>query len=118
MNSMDGDIRLYNAVKWKRTAVEPSKSVRLDEAVRKFLDEQVSPRQALFSQVAEVWDRLLPAQLAAHCEIAELSGGQMDIRVDSPSYMYELQLCSSELLKELQRQCPKARLTRIKFVVA
>ncbi|MHC4494517.1 MAG: hypothetical protein ACYSYM_01700 [Planctomycetota bacterium] len=40
------------------------------------------------------------------------------MRVDSSSYMYELQLCSSELLEELQQQCPKARLTRIKFTVA
>jgi hypothetical protein len=40
------------------------------------------------------------------------------VQVDSPSYVYELQLCSSELLNELQQQCPKARLTRIKFVVA
>lgn len=82
------------------------------------MDEQIFPKQARFSQIAEVWSRLLPTQLAGHCEIVELSSGQLDVQVDSPSYMYELQLCSSELLKELQRQCPKARLTRIKLVVA
>jgi predicted nucleic acid-binding Zn ribbon protein len=86
--------------------------------VRELVDEQIFPKQVRFSQVAEVWSRLLPAQLAGHCKIVELSGGQLDVQVDSPSYMYELQLCSSELLKELQRQCPKARLTRIKLVVA
>ena len=115
---MDEDTRLRNAVKWKRAAIKPNSAVRLDQAVREFMEEQVSPRQARFSQVAEVWSQLLPAQLAGHCEIVNLSGGQLDVQVDSPSYMYELQLCSSELLKELQRQCPKARLTRIKLVVA
>jgi predicted nucleic acid-binding Zn ribbon protein len=114
---MDKDTRLRNAVKWPRARTSCG-TVRLDQAVRELVDEQIFPRQARFSQVAEVWGQLLPAQLARHCEIADLSGGQLDVQVDSPSYMYELQLCSSELLKELQRQCPKVRLTRIKFVVA
>jgi predicted nucleic acid-binding Zn ribbon protein len=114
---MDEDTRLHNAAAW-RGARKPRGAVRLDQAVRELVDEQIFPRQARFSQVAEVWSQLLPAQLAGHCEIVDLSGGQLDVQVDSPSYTYELQLCSSELLKELQRQCPKARLTRIKFVVA
>lgn len=114
---MDEDTRLRNAVEWRR-ARKPYGTVRLDQAVRELVDEQIFPRQARFSRVAEVWCQLLPAQLARHCEIVEVSGGQLDVQVDSPSYMYELQLCSSELLEELQRQCPKVRLTRIKFVVA
>jgi hypothetical protein len=31
--------------------------------------------------------------------------------------MYELQLLSSDLLKELDRQCPQARIQEIKFAV-
>jgi hypothetical protein len=92
--------------------------VRLDQAIRELVDEQIEPRQVRFSQVAEAWSRLLPASLSRHCEIADVAGGQLDIQVDSPSYLYELQLCSSELLEELQRQCPRVRLTKIKFVVA
>lgn len=114
---MDRNARSYNVA--EQPGVRNSRgAIRLDQAVRELVDEQISPLQARYSQVAEAWSQLLPAQLAGHCEIVELSGGQLDVRVDSPSYMYELQLCSSELLKELQRQCPKARLTRIKFVVA
>jgi predicted nucleic acid-binding Zn ribbon protein len=114
---MDEDTRLRNAVEWRR-ARNSYRTVRLDQAVRELVDEQILPRQARFSRVADVWSQLLPAQLARHCEIVDLSGGQLDVQVDSPSYMYELQLCSSALLQELQRQCPKARLTRIKLVVA
>ena len=117
MNPMDEDTRLRNAVKWQ-AARKPYSAVRLDQAVRELVDEQVMPRQARFSRVAEAWGRLLPAQLSAHCEIKDIAGGQLDVQVDSPSYLYELQLCSSELLDELQRQCPKVRLTKIKFVVA
>jgi hypothetical protein len=115
---MDQDSRLRNAVKWKRAALRQNSAIRLDQAARVFIDEQVSPRQARFSQIADAWERLLPAQLSAHCEIVGIAGGQLDVQVDSPSYLYELQLCSAELLDELQRQCPKVRLTKIKFVVA
>ena len=93
------------------------RTVRLGEVVEQLMAEQISPRQEKFSSIAEVWNLMLPAELAQHCEIVGVSGGQLKVQVDSPSYMYELQLCSSELLEELQQQCPKARLTKIKFVV-
>jgi hypothetical protein len=79
---------------------------------------QVSPRQAKYGAVVELWQRILPLELRRHCEITDISGGQLTVRVDSPSYKYELHLCGSEILKELQRQCPKLRLTKIKFVVS
>jgi predicted nucleic acid-binding Zn ribbon protein len=93
-------------------------AVRLGEVAQQLMAEQISPRQEKFSSVAEVWNLMLPAELAQHCEIVGVSGGQLKVQVDSPSYMYELQLCSSQLLEELQQQCPKARLTKIKFIVA
>jgi hypothetical protein len=101
-----------------RTKRRLDRTVRLGEAVQQLMEEQISPRQARFGVVAELWGRLLPAEICRHCEIVDVSGGQLKVEVDSPSYKYELQLCSSELLKELQRQCPKVRLTKIKFIVA
>ncbi len=108
---------LHNAAEGRRLQ-KSDRTVRLGDAVQQFLAEQVSPRQARFGAVAELWSQLLPAELCRHCEIVDISGGQLKVRVDSPAYKYELQLCSSELLEELQQQCPKARLTKIKFVVA
>ena len=108
---------LHNAVEGQRVR-KSDRTVRLGDAVQQFLAEQVSPRQARFGAVAELWSQLLPAELCRHCEIVDISGGQLKVRVDSPAYKYELQLCSSELLEELQQQCPRARLTKIKFVVA
>ena len=92
-----------------------SGAVSLGRAAQQLLTEQIAPQQAKFSQIDDVWRDLLPAALQQHCEIVDISGGQLDVRVDSPSYVYELQLCSSELLSELQRLCPRARLTKIKF---
>jgi hypothetical protein len=113
---MDEEERLLNATRWRRSWKSYS-AANLGKVARQLMDERISPQQARFSEVAEVWSRLLPVELCGHCEIIDISGGQLKVQVDSPSYMYELQLCSSELLNELQWQCPKARLTKIKFVI-
>jgi hypothetical protein len=114
---MDEDERLLNATRWRRSWKSYS-AANLGKVAQQLLDERISPQQARFSQIAEVWSRLLPAGLCGHCEIIDISGGQLEVQADSPSYMYELKLCSSELLEELQRQCPRTRLTKIKLVVA
>lgn len=113
----EGEQLLRNAVEGRRVR-KPDRTVRLGDTVQRFMAEQVSPRQVRFGAVVELWGQLLPAELYRHCEIVDISGGQLKVKVDSPAYKYELQLCSSELLEELQQQCPKARLTEIKFVVA
>ncbi len=108
--------QLLHKVVEEQRARKSDKTVRLGDVVEQFLTEQVSPKQARFGAVAELWNQLLPEELCRHCEIVDISGGRLKVKVDSPAYKYELQLCSSELLKELQQQCPKARLTEIKFV--
>jgi predicted nucleic acid-binding Zn ribbon protein len=113
---MDDEERLLNAVKWRK-APKPYNASSIGQVAQQLMDERISPLQARFSKIAEFWSQLLPVELSGHCEIIDISGGQLTVQADSPSYVYELQLCSPELLKELQRQCPKARLAKIKFVV-
>jgi len=114
---MDEEERLLNATRWRRSW-KSYRAASLGQVAQQLMDKRISPQQARFSQIAEVWSGLLPAELCGHCEIVDISGGQLTVQVDSPSYMYELKLCSSELLEELQRQCPRVRLTKIKLVVA
>jgi len=113
----EGEQLLRDAAKG-RLVKKFDRTAKVGDVVQTFVTKWVSPRQAKFSTVVEVWSRLIPAELCKHCEIVDVSGGRLKVRVDSPSYKYELQLCSSELLKELQQQCPKVRLTEIKFVIA
>ena len=93
-------------------------AIRLDGAVEELIDNQISPRQASFDLVSELWSQLLPPELARHCKIAGISGGLLKVIVDSPTYMHELRLCSSELLKGLQQRCLRARIKKIKIVLA
>lgn len=112
---MSEGAQIYNAVR-HRVKQRPYETVRLGEAVEQLMDGQVSPRQAKYGAVVEHWRRILPVELRRHCEITDISGGQLTVRVDSPSYKYELHLCRSEILEELQRQCPKVRLTKIRLM--
>ena len=93
-------------------------AVRLGECARELMENRIGPQQARFGPIADVWNQLLPTELRRHCKIAGISGGQLKVAVDLPAYKYELQLCSSELVSELQQQCPRAQIKEIKFVVA
>ena len=114
---MSEGAQIYEAIRQKKTR-RPDRTVRIGDIANKFMGEQVCPRQNKYGAVVEIWRRILPLELSQHCEITDLAGGQLTVKADSPSYKYELHLCSSELLKELQVQCPGVRLTKIKFVIA
>jgi hypothetical protein len=96
----------------KRTEME-----RIGEVVEQVIEREVLPRQARFERLAEVWGGLLPEELQRHCRIADVSWGLVRVLADSPSYVYELQLCREELLEGLQQQCPRLRIRKLKFAV-
>lgn len=100
-----------------RVSAKPEVTVRLGDLLAKFVDEQISPQQARFEALTELWRELLPPNLYRRCQIADMSGGELKVSVDSPSYANELRWCSSELLEELQQRCPQARIKRIKIIV-
>ncbi len=75
---------------------------RLDSAVQELIEERIEPRQGKCEKLALLWSQILPAELSKHCKIVGICGGQLKVQVDSPSYMYELQICSSELIRELR----------------
>jgi hypothetical protein len=114
---MNGDEQLNGTVKRQRKRYLYG-AVRLGDVARELMDNRISPQQARFGPIAELWSRLLPDELRRHCKIAGIYGGQLKVLVDLPVYKYELQLCASELLSELQQQCPRAHIKKINFVVA
>jgi len=113
---MNEDEQLHGTVKRQRKRYL-DKAVRLGDVAKEFMENRISPQQARFGSIPEIWSQLLPDELRRHCKIAGISGGQLKVLVDLPVYKYELQLCASELLSELQQQCPRAHIKKIKFVV-
>jgi len=113
---MDEIGQLDRIVKRRRES-EAKGAVRLGDAVSQLMEGQISPVHKKFGPVSEMWSQLLPDELVRHCKPAGVSGGQLKVIVDSPAYLYELRLCGAELLKELQRHCPAARIKEIKLVI-
>ncbi len=98
---------------WQR----PDRTVKLADVAKAVLEERISPQQSRFHEVSLIWNQLLPAEFQEHCEITDISGGQLKILVDSPAYTHELRLCTPQLLEALQSQCPRARIKTIKVTV-
>jgi len=107
--------RIEQAVKGRQIK-RYDKFVRIGQAAEQFFAGQVTPQQKKYGDVVEVWEQFLPEELSKHCEIIDISGGSLSVKVDSPSHKYELHLCTQEILKELQKECPRARLTKIKLL--
>ena len=107
--------RIEKAVKGRQRK-RYDRFVSIGQAAEQFIAGQVKPQQKKYGNVVEVWEQVLPEELNRHCEIVGISGGSLSVQVDSPSHKYELHLCSREILKELQKECPKARLTKIKLI--
>ena len=94
--------------------VEPS---QIGDMVEAFV-ERLEPIHTRCDSVAEVLESLLPPSIRPHSRLGGISAGTVTLIVSGASYMYELQLCKAELLLELQRLCPTARLRRIQIVMA
>lgn len=90
-------------------------AVRLGDVAAGLVEEGLSSQQERFAAVRRAWEELVPAELRHHCDITGFSGGELKVKVDSPSYANELRWCSPQLLSELERRCPRARVKRIRF---
>jgi len=77
--------------------------------------ERLQPIHTRCESVAEALESLLPPVMQDHCRLGGVSAGCVTLIVSGASYMYELQLCKADLLLELQRLCPAARLRRIQI---
>ena len=92
--------------------------VRLGNIIKERMEQWILPQQRKFESVVQLWSKLMPDELCQHCRVTDISGGLLKVSVDSPSYMYELQLRSAQILAELRRRCPQTRVKKIKITLA
>jgi len=90
----------------------------LGDMLSEIMDNRIRPQREKFDSISQLWSELLPSELNKHCRIASIDGGQLKVLVDSPSYMYDLQLYKSKILMELRRWCPSVRINKIKLALA
>ncbi len=108
--------QLHRVAGW-RAAYKTRNTASLGDVLSELMEGRISPQQTRFGLISEALSQMLPSELYQHCRIVDISGGRIKVAADSPSYVYELQLLSYELLKELAWRCPRARIKEIKFAV-
>ena len=90
---------------------------RLGDVAHTVMERSIKPSQKQLGPVAQAWLSIVPPGLAPYCRVKGVVRSELRIGVDSPVYLYELQLCSQDLLKALQEKAPKSGLRRIKFIL-
>ena len=106
--------QLYRITQNKK---QPNRTTRLAELVTQVMEDKIAPQQKKFGPIAEFWRQILPEQLQKHCRIAEISGGQLKVVADSPVYANEIKWCSDMLCRQLQINCPTAKIKKIKVTL-
>lgn len=68
------------------------------------------------SGVVELLSLLLPKELEEHCQAASFLRGVLKVEVEAGPYMFEMQSLRSQLLEQLQLNCPGAKVDSIRLV--
>lgn len=95
----------------------PAEAIKISESLDKIMQEQILPLRKRYEMITQLLDKLLPAYISRHCKIVQVSDGYLKIETDSPSYMYELQLRSSDILEQIKSFCPGIKIKKIKFTL-
>lgn len=83
-------------------------------AVQKYL-RQIRP-SLKNAEAARMFMELLPAALAADCEVDSIHAGIMQVRVQPGPVMFQMRTLSAALLEELRMRCPRAAIREIKVL--
>ena len=72
------------------------------------MGEQITRHQAWL-----VWDQLVGKQIAAHARPLKLRKGVLEVQVDHPVWMQQLQMLKPQILAKIANQIPNAGITDI-----
>ena len=111
---MEDDELLNSVVKWQ-VAKEPYRAQSVGAIFDKYIEKGLL-RHRRQSRLIDLWEELLPPGLAGHCKLVSLLRGVLKIEVESGPYMFEMQNICQELLENIQRNCPAARVDSIKLI--
>ena len=112
MDARQGDDRLKRL---REHRVWAERDLSLGFLPGQFQREVARPFKQL-APLAELWQQLVPADLARHARLERLKGGVLHVAVDSSAHLYELdRLMRQGLERELVRAAKGAPLRRVKL---
>lgn len=78
------------------------RTVSLGSVVPRVLQDLGLGAAAAVADLAERWETLVGAEVAAHCRPIAMRGSRLEIQVDSSVWMQQLQLLRPEILARLR----------------
>lgn len=115
MNIMDDNELLNSIVRWRVNRREiPAQNI--GEILDKYIKSGLR-RHRKQGRVVELWEEILPAELARHSRMVSLLRGVLKAEVEAGPYMFEMQNIRQALLEQIQQSCPGAGVNSIKLIV-
>jgi predicted nucleic acid-binding Zn ribbon protein len=93
----------------KRPRLKQAQSV--NSLLKEMLDKPGLGEQITRHQAWLVWDKIVGSQIAARARPLRLRKGVLEIAVDHPVWMQQLQMMKTQILAKIQEQVPKAGIT-------
>ncbi len=87
MTDSDPDIERLKRLQQVKVRPEPDLSLAF---LRRQFEQQVAKPFKQLGPIAQLWAKLLPAEIVAHTKLESLSRGELRVSVDSSSRLYEL----------------------------
>ena len=115
--AIDSQSEFEKTAHWfaKKQAYQKRRPVeKMDSIVTKIIKD-VTPKHDKFSSIKAIWQEILPGQLVGHCRIAALDRNILRVKVESSSWIYQLQMLKGQLLKQLNAKRAGAKIRSIKF---
>ncbi len=107
------DARLQTV--WRHRQVRDRFS-HLSEPITIFMKHKLARKVRQLGKLAEIWDELIPKDLAEHTALEGFTRGALTVMVDSAAHRFQLQtLLSGGLQKILQQRFPGA-LNKVRLV--
>lgn len=109
----DEDNKLKGALHWQYRPRRTESS--LGEEIVSYLKQrdQMLTKNA---GVLDVWDEIIPPELAPHCCLDKRVGNTLYIQARPGAYMSRIQLLSGELLEKIRHFAPRCGIQKIRVI--
>jgi len=98
----------------KRIERPPMKSAeKVGSLLKQLLGQPGLGEQLTRHQAWLIWDQLVGKQIAAHARPLKLRKGILEVQVDHPVWMQQLQLLKPQIMQKITAQIPNAGITDI-----
>jgi hypothetical protein len=107
------DAQLQTVFQHRKWGWQPS---HLSEPLASLMKYNLGPKARRLSALAEIWDRVIPADLAAHTALEGITRGVLRVTVDSSAHRFQLRLLLDGGLTRVIREQFSGPLNKINLV--